>query len=31
MELVPVYEHLDENPEFATNPLLQESLMSIDF
>ncbi len=32
MELVPVFEHLDENPEFAANPLLQESLhMSIDF
>ncbi len=32
MELVPVNEHLEENPEFANNPLLQESLhMSIDF
>lgn len=32
MELVPVFEHLDENPEFAANPQLLESLlMSIDF
>jgi ribosomal-protein-alanine N-acetyltransferase len=32
MELVPVYEHIEENPEFAGNPQLQESLqMSIDF
>jgi [ribosomal protein S5]-alanine N-acetyltransferase len=32
MELVPVNEHLEENPEFVNNPLLQESLhMSIEF
>ena len=32
MVLVPVNEHLEENPEFVNNPLLQESLlMSIDF
>src|ERR1700686_2639572 len=32
MELVPVNEHLEENSEFAANPLLKESLnMSIDF
>jgi [ribosomal protein S5]-alanine N-acetyltransferase len=32
MELVPVYEHIEENPELVSNPLLTESLlMSIDF
>jgi [ribosomal protein S5]-alanine N-acetyltransferase len=32
MELVPVYEHIEENPELAADPLLTESLMmSIDF
>lgn len=32
MELVPVYEHFEENSEFAGNPLLQETLqMTIDF
>jgi [ribosomal protein S5]-alanine N-acetyltransferase len=32
MELVPVYEHIEENPELAADPILTESLMmSIDF
>jgi [ribosomal protein S5]-alanine N-acetyltransferase len=32
MVLVPVYEHLEENPELSVNPLCQESLhMSIGF
>jgi [ribosomal protein S5]-alanine N-acetyltransferase len=32
MVLVPVYEHIEENPEFNTNPACLESLhMSIDF
>jgi|SRR5450432_2908600 len=32
VELVPVNEHLEENPEFAANPLCKESLqMTIDF
>jgi [ribosomal protein S5]-alanine N-acetyltransferase len=32
MVLVPVYEHIEENPEFNSNPICLESLnMSIDF
>jgi RimJ/RimL family protein N-acetyltransferase len=32
MQLIPVKEHVEENPEFTSNPLCQESVyMSIDF
>lgn len=32
MELVPIYEHIEENPALAVDPILTESLvMSIDF
>jgi RimJ/RimL family protein N-acetyltransferase len=32
MELIPLLEHMDENPEFVNNPRLLESLqMTIDF
>lgn len=32
MELIPVLEHMDENPEFVNNPRCQESLqMTVDF
>ncbi len=32
MELLPIQEHLEDNPQFVNNPLCQDSLyMSIDF
>jgi [ribosomal protein S5]-alanine N-acetyltransferase len=32
MELIPIYEHMEENPELVSNFLLTESLkMSVDF